>query len=161
MDAHSTVSWQDFADDAPDLAAAVRGRLEATKHHVLATLRSDGSPRVSGTEVQFHGYDLVAGGMPGSVKGADLRRDGRYALHSNPGDPSMAGGDAKVSGHAIEIVDPVARAAYAGSVQPPPAFDLFSFRIGAVVHTSVHPDGDRLVIRSWRPGVGVRVVERC
>lgn len=160
MDITSTVRWQDFADDAPALALAVRARLEATKHHVLATLRRDGSPRVSGTEVQFHGVELMAGGMPGSVKGADLRRDGRFALHANPGDGSMAGGDAKLSGLAVEVTDPAERAAYAGAITPPTPFDLFSFRLGEVVLTSLHPEGDRLVIATWRPGQGVRTVDR-
>ena len=101
----TAVTWQEFAADAPDLAAPVRARFQATKHHVLATLRRDGSPRVSGTEVQFHGPDLTIGSMPGSVKGRDLRRDGRYALHANPGDGTMDGGDAKVSGTAVEVTD--------------------------------------------------------
>jgi hypothetical protein len=148
------------------LAASVRGRLEATKHHVVATLRCDGSPRVSGTEVQFHGPDLVAGGMPGALKGRDLRRDPRYALHSNPGDGSMDGGDAKVSGTAVEVVDPAALLDYANAIERPQEpgapldFELFRFLITDVVRTSVHPDGDRLLIESWRPGVGLRTVER-
>ena len=155
-----TATWAELATGAPDLAAAVRSRFEATKHHVLATVRADGSPRVSGTEVQFHGEDLVAGSMPDSVKARDLRRDHRYALHSNPGDGSMAGGDAKVSGVAAEMTDPAALADYADTIGPPPEFELFRFLIAEVVHTAVHPDGDRLVIRSWRPGQGVRTVQR-
>jgi hypothetical protein len=38
-------TWKQFAAEAPDLAYAVRARFEAAKHHVLATLRADGSPR--------------------------------------------------------------------------------------------------------------------
>ena len=133
---------------------------------MLATLRADGSPRVSGTEVQFHGPDLVAGGMPGARKGRDLRRDGRYALHSNPGDGSMDGGDAKVSGTAVEVVDPAVLLEYAAAIsraQEPGApldFELFRLLVTDVVRTSVHPDGDRLLIESWQPGVGLRTAER-
>ena len=65
---------------------AVPARFEATKHHVLATLRADGSPRVSGTEVQFHGVRPTMGMCPGPVKARDLQHDPRFALHSNPGD---------------------------------------------------------------------------
>ncbi|HZD38745.1 MAG TPA: pyridoxamine 5'-phosphate oxidase family protein, partial [Actinomycetes bacterium] len=54
-------TWEQFTSEAPELAAAVRARFEATKHHVLATVRRDGSPRVSGTEVDFHGPDLIVG----------------------------------------------------------------------------------------------------
>ena len=47
-------------------------RFLATKHHVLATLRHDGAPRVSGNEVQFTGPHLSMGMMHGSVKARDL-----------------------------------------------------------------------------------------
>ena len=50
-------TWEDFEQEAPEPAALVRARFEAEKHHVLATLRKDGSPRVSGTEVDFVGAD--------------------------------------------------------------------------------------------------------
>jgi hypothetical protein len=153
-------TWNQFAGEAPELAAAVKARFVATKHHVLATLRRDGSPRVSGTEVQFHGDDLMAGSMPGSIKAADLRRDGRFALHANPGDGSMEGGDAKVSGRAVIVTDAATLASYAGDVEPPEPFDLFCFDLDEVVHTSLHPAGDRLVIETWRPGRGVTRVER-
>jgi hypothetical protein len=92
-------SWEAFAQDAPDLARRVCKRFEATKHHVLATLRKDGSPRVSGTELEFEGADIFLGSMGGSVKARDLQRDPRFAIHANPGDGSMEGGDAKISGH--------------------------------------------------------------
>jgi hypothetical protein len=145
-------TWRTFEAEAPQLAAATKARLTATKHHVLATLRADGSPRVSGTEVQFHGDDLVAGSMPDSVKARDLRRDGRFALHANPGDGSMEGGDAKVAGRAVEVTDPRELAAYAGEVEPPEPFHLFRFELEEAVLTSLHPAGDRLVIETWRPG---------
>lgn len=153
-------TWQQFSDEAPDLASAVRARLEATKHHVLATLRRDGSPRVSGTEVQFRGPDLVVGMMGGSVKARDLQRDGRFALHANPGDGSMAGGDAKVAGHATEVIDDPSPAD--GEQGPPaPPSHLFRLSLAEVVLTAVHPDGDRLVIETWRPGKPLQRVERA
>jgi len=154
-------TWQQFAQQHPDLAAAVEAKLKATKHHVLATLRRDGSPRVSGNEVQFHDGDLVMGMMPDSMKALDLRRDGRYALHANPGDGSMEGGDAKLAGRAYEVVDPGALAAYAGAIEPPEPFHLFRLEIDEVVLTSLHPAGDRLVIDSWHAGSGRKVVERA
>ena len=152
--------WQDFAEAEPDLAARVRARFEWTKHHVLATLRRDGAPRVSGTEVQFHGDDLTIGMMHGSVKARDLVRDGRFALHSNPGEPTMEGGDAKVSGVAHEVTDADELAGYVDAVQPPPPFHLFRCALTDVVLTSLHPDGDRLLIETWRPGEGLVVRDR-
>ena len=154
------VSWQEFTAEAPELAAAVRSRFEAARHHVLATIRRDGAPRVSGTEVDFHGADMTLGSMHGAVKARDLQRDGRFALHSNPGDGSMAGGDAKVAGVADEVAgDELAR--YTDDRDPPEPFHLFRLRLGEAVLTSLHPDGDRLVIETWRPGEGVVRRERA
>jgi hypothetical protein len=155
-----TATWQQLVDEAPALAAAASARFLATKHHVLATLRRDGAPRVSGNEVQFTGPHLSMGMMHGSVKARDLQRDGRCALHANPGDGSMDGGDAKVAGVAHEVTDPAELAAYVGEVDPPEPFHLFRLGLQEVVVTSLHPDGDRLVIERWRPGRGVTRVER-
>ncbi|MFB6890810.1 pyridoxamine 5'-phosphate oxidase family protein [Kitasatospora sp. NPDC056327] len=153
-------TWQDFEHEAPDLAPAVRARFEANKHHVLATLRRDGSPRVSGTEVDFVGADLMLGSMQGAVKALDLHRDARFALHSNPSDETLADGDAKVSGRAVELTDPTDLAAYEAELpEPPPGpYHAFRLELEQVVHTTVENDAVR--ISSWRPGEPVRRFER-
>ncbi|ACU69549.1 pyridoxamine 5'-phosphate oxidase-related FMN- binding [Catenulispora acidiphila DSM 44928] len=139
-------TWQQFAESAPDLAAPVRARLTATKHHVLATLRKDGTPRVSGTEVDFtpEGH-LHLGSMADAQKGKDLKRDPRFALHANPGDGSMDGGDAKLSGRATPLP----------TEGPDDAFDL---DLHEVVLTTV--ENDQLVIRLWTPENGLREIRR-
>ena len=48
--AHAQLS--EFAAAAPELAAAVHERLDAHRHKTIATIRSDGSPRISGTEAR-------------------------------------------------------------------------------------------------------------
>jgi hypothetical protein len=155
------VSWESFRIEAPELAEAIAARFASTRHHVMATLRRDGSPRVSGTEVQFFRQDLAIGSMPGAVKARDLQRDGRIALHSNPGDGSMAGGDAKLSGRAVEVTDEGTLAAFSGDASTPQGpFHLFLILISEAVLTSIHPDGDRLLIESWHPGQAVRRIER-
>jgi hypothetical protein len=151
--------WSQVAAVRPEMAAQVRARFESAAHHVLATLRSDGSPRVSGTEVMFLDGDLAVGSMWMAVKALDLRRDGRFALHSNPGDGSMEGGDAKVSGRAVEILGQ-RHQQFAVDRAPPSPFHLFRLDIAQVVHSSLHPDGDRMVIRSWTPDNGEVTVER-
>ncbi|MDH6134867.1 hypothetical protein P3T37_004276 [Kitasatospora sp. MAA4] len=155
-------TWQDFEKEAPELAPAVLARLEAHRHHVLATLRRDGSPRVSGTEVLLMGADLTFGSMLDAVKVRDLRRDPRFALHANPGDGTMAGGDAKLAGRAVEIVDEVSRLAYESELpQPPPGpYHAFRLDLTEVVLTSIGPGGDHLLIQSWRPGEEVHTVRR-
>jgi len=153
-------TWQQFVDDAPDLAKAVRARFAATKHHVMATLRVDGSPRVSGTEVAWYQDDLVVGSMFGARKARDLQRDPRVSIHANPGDGSMAGGDAKLAAVAVEVTDPGELAGFVEDASAPTPLHLFRLDLTEVVLTSLHPDGDRLVIESWRPGTGVQRVER-
>jgi hypothetical protein len=146
-------TWEQFSAEAPELAAAARRAFVAAKHHVLATLRRDGSPRVSGTEVDFRGPDLALGSMGGARKAADLRRDGRFALHANPTDDLGSGdkADAKVAGYAVEVPP---------GEGDPEGSHLFLLDLREAVVTSVHPDGDRIVIESWRPGEGVKRVER-
>jgi len=46
-------TWAQFESEAGQFAAMVRARFEAAETHILATLRKDGSPRVSGSEVAF------------------------------------------------------------------------------------------------------------
>src|SRR5436305_6810156 len=117
-------TWRQFTESAPGLAEPVRARFTATKHHVLATLQPGGGPRVSGTEVDFGTEGrLRLGSMPDAVKGRDLKRDGRFALHANPGDGSMEGGDSKLSGIATEV--------------PNEGSDLFELDLREVVHTTV------------------------
>ena len=143
-------TWDNFSAEAPDLAATARRAFQAAKHHVLATLRRDGSPRVSGTEVDFRGPDLALGSMGGARKAADLRRDGRFAIHANPGD-DLGEGDVKVAGYALEMTP---------GEGDPEGSHLFVLDLREVVVTSLHPDGDRIVIESWRPGEPVQRVER-
>ena len=103
-------SWTEFEAAAPELAAAVRDRLAAHRHQTLATLRRDGSPRISGTESQIADGELWIGSMWQARKAHDLQRDPRFALHSGSDHPDEWKGDAKVAGVVEEITDPEPRA---------------------------------------------------
>lgn len=147
-------TWAQFSGAEPEFAARVRGAFERRKHATMATLRADGAPRISGTEVQFDddAGQLVIGSMSGARKGADLLRDGRVALHSptiDPpaDDPSAWQGEAKISGRAI----------YDSSETE---FDKFEIDIDQVVFTDIGQSKDKLRIASWNRGQGLRVVER-
>ena len=150
--------WHEFCDESPSLAAAVQARFEAEKHHVLATLRRDGSPRVSGTEVGFARGELHLGSMPGARKARDLQRDPRCAVHAHTGDGSLGGGDAKVAGRAVEATDEPTLAAFRAPEQPPGAYHLFLLDLDEAVLTTV--EDDELVITTWRPGRPVQVFRR-
>ena len=103
-------TWSEIEAAAPELAGRARAAFDAHKHKVLATLRRDGSPRISGIEATIADGELWLGMMPGSRKALDLRRDPRLALHSAsvdpPDDPTAWTGDAKLSGRAVEVDDP-------------------------------------------------------
>jgi len=158
-------SWNDFAAAAPELAAGVKGRFDAHKHHLLATVRKDGSPRISGTETVFVEGELWLGSMPDARKARDLQRDPRLALHAAPIDLELADGDAKLSGRAVEITDEAEKEAVmaasveSGQDQPPPGpFHLF--RVDITEAALVRVRGDLLVVDSWREGEAPRRTER-
>ncbi|MFC0449694.1 pyridoxamine 5'-phosphate oxidase family protein [Rhodococcus jostii] len=145
--------WTQFETEAPDLAKAVAARFDAHKHHVLATLRKDGSPRVSGTEVEFYEGALLLGSMVGARKVRDLQRDPRFSLHSNPGHHTMEGGDAKISGRADEVLGERKQQIVDHYPDEIPEADVFELGLDEVVLTTV--DGDHLYVDLWRPGAGV------
>jgi len=147
--------WAEVADADQELADRVRRCFAVRRHATLATLRGDGAPRISGTEVTFDDDDgeIYLGMMPGSLKALDLRRDPRLALHCPTEDtphvdPTSWLGDAKLAGLGAEVTD------------PPPEDGSHRFRIDIteVVLTTV--GGEHLVIRSWHPGRGVEIRER-
>ena len=137
-------SWSEFEADAPEFAGRVRALFDSGTNKTLATLRADGSPRISGSELQITDGRVTLGMMAGSVKLADVRRDPRVAIHSPtlepPSDPEQWAGEAKLSGALRETADG------------------FELDLTEVVLTRVS-DG-KLVVESWHPGRGVSRVER-
>ncbi|KMS79674.1 pyridoxamine 5'-phosphate oxidase [Streptomyces leeuwenhoekii] len=153
-------NWETFVTAEPALAATVEARFGAYTHHVLATLRKDGSPRTTGLEVRFLHGELWLGMMPNSLKALDLRRDPRFALQANPGEGTgMGGGDVRISGRAIEVDDPATKAAYTKEVEPPQPFHLFRTELTEVTRTCVEDD-TYLVVQVWKPGQPLRTVKR-
>jgi len=139
----------------PEFAQRVRELFDAHRHKTLATVRADGAPRISGIETGFEDGDLVFGSMPNARKGADLRRDPRFAVHSATVDPVEGAeaqwpGEAKISGRAIA----------AGPITGGPAGDRFVADIAEVVHTHLNEQATMLVVEWWTPAHGLRRIER-
>lgn len=141
-------SWAKFEAEAPELAARVRELFDAHGHKTIATLRRDGSPRISGTETEFEGEDLWIGSMKDALKARDLQRDPRYALHSASEDPDDWTGDAKVAGVAEEVRSSDGKS--------------HRFRLDILEASTVGLDDERkhLVITVWTPREGVRTMKR-
>jgi hypothetical protein len=156
-------SFSDVEAAEPEFAARVRAAFDAHRHKVLATLRADGAPRVSGIEMQFVAGEPWLAGMPQSVKFADLRRDPRFALHSGSDEPDTFSADAKLSGRAIEVTDADEWQRYAAAAGIPDglgSFDLFRVDLEQVVLTALNDEKTALVISSWRAGRGLTRTER-
>ncbi|GMU54738.1 MAG: pyridoxamine 5'-phosphate oxidase [Candidatus Xenobia bacterium] len=146
--------WQDVVDSAPEFAARVRALFDAHRHKTLATLRKDGSPRISGIECEFREGELRFGSGKGSRKSADLARDPRLALHGpsqDPGtDPMAWPGEAKVSGRAVRVET------VRSSGEP--EGEGFRIDISEVVLTRVG-GLDHLVIELWTPARGLTITK--
>jgi hypothetical protein len=149
------VMWRDVQAAAPEFAQRVRALFDAHRHKTIATLRADGSPRISGIETVFDDGVLVFGSMSNARKGADLRRDPRFALHSASVDPVEGSeadwpGEAKISGRAI----------VSGPIGDGPDGDSFHADIAEVVHTRLNEEATMLVVEWWTPVHGLQRIER-
>ncbi|HEY2599510.1 MAG TPA: pyridoxamine 5'-phosphate oxidase family protein [Candidatus Dormibacteraeota bacterium] len=145
-------SWNEFEAAEPEFASRLRLLMTSRKHLTMATLRRDGSPRISGTEVELVDGHLRIGSMPRALKALDLRRDPRVAIHGPTEDPPAGSpaswkGEAKIAGTATEV----------GSADPAHRFVI---DIQEAVITHLNEAGDRLVIESWSPARGMRTLER-
>jgi hypothetical protein len=146
-------SWGEIEDEAPELAALALRILDGHRHKTIATLRRDGSPRISGIETQLEDGELYIGSMWNAVKALDLRRDARFALHSTSPDPEPNGafpdrqpGDTKLAGRMIEVT---------GSEQEG---NMHRFRadISELVVITIGGDPpDHMLIDAWHEGRGV------
>jgi hypothetical protein len=142
-----TKSWTALRTEAPDLARAITDRFNANLHHVLGTIRPDGSIRLSGTEVAINDDQVGIGMMPHSHKLRDVHRDPRVELHSAPLEDDLSNGDAKLAGILVDAGDT--------DGQPGTAFTL------DVTNASlVRVIGDQLEFTTWSPSTGLRVTHR-
>ncbi len=147
-------------------AQLLEDRFRWARHHVIATLRADGTPRVSGTEVHIIDGVWWLGWMPGSRKSADIRKDPRVAIHSapQPAEEGMNLGDAKLSALAVDRTGSpdlemfISTLTASGNPPPPGPFDLF--RLDIIEASIVRVDGTELVITSWHHRSGAKTIRR-
>jgi len=152
----AVATWKTFEEAEPELAGRVRALFEAGRHKTIATLRADGSPRISGIECEFADGELRFGSMTGARKGADLRRDPRFALHGPTFHPEEGKekdwpGEAKIAGRAVLA---------GATTDEQPDGEAFLADIIEVVVTGLDAEATKLVVESWTPERGRRRVER-
>jgi hypothetical protein len=144
------ITWTQFAQQQPALAAAGREQF----YHFgpglgfLATVRRDGGPRVHPVCPVISEAGLHVLILPGPKRG-DLRRDGRYALHSETCPPPRQDDGFAVTGQAAEIADPALGQVVRDQVlrdfgQLWPDYDklaLFELSVATCLLTLTEPDG--------------------
>ncbi|MYB45187.1 MAG: pyridoxamine 5'-phosphate oxidase family protein [Acidimicrobiia bacterium] len=150
------VAWSDFQRADSGLAPAVLERFESHRHAVMATLRRDGAPRLSGMETPIRDGHLWLAMDTASRKTDDLRRDPRFSIHSAPDGEELSSGDARVEGRAVPAPDPDIALFIEGHrfpIDDPSTMALFTADISRVVLARVE---DRsLVVSAWTPEAGL------
>lgn len=163
-------SWGDFEAAEPELAARVRTLLDAGRHKTLATVRADGSPRISGIECEVADGELTFGSMDGARKAADLARDPRFALHGptvhpEEGKEAEWPGEAKVAGRAVLLPAGPPAASGDGEDAEDHAEEHggqhYRAELTEVVLTALDPTATKLVVEWWTPTAGRRRIERA
>jgi Pyridoxamine 5'-phosphate oxidase len=165
-------TWIEFAEEAPELASLAEELLADTGLMMLATLRADGSPRISPMEpvlkdgkLVLHGDRLWLGMMPGATKARDLKRDGRFTLHNATVDKMVTKGDVKLWGVATEVTDHDTLVRFAEDIFVSTGFrfevgSFDAFDVDILGASTVSVGGDVMLVRTWHPGKGVTATEK-
>jgi hypothetical protein len=161
------VTWTTFTTKAPRIAEVFRRRHRATGNLcLLATLRADGSPRISPMEPSVFEDDLWLVGMPHTAKFRDLERDPRFALHTATIDPSVGEGDAKVWGQVEHVDDRALQQRFAQRLYDDIGLDVRGQRFDQFLRAQIEgaaavtvTDG-HLDVTTWRTDQGEQVVRK-
>ncbi len=140
--------WDEFEKGAPELSD-FGGKLLKAGVAYLGTIRKDGSPRVHPVTPIIGSGHLFLFMEPTSPKGHDLKRDGRYSLHSTVTDSTGSSGEFQVNGKATLVEGPQMRrlAAKHATYNVEERYTLFELQIDRV-HSTVY-EGGRPVRRKW------------
>ncbi len=147
------MNWQEFEQQAPELARLGRERFEQAGSVLLGTIRRDGSPRISPVEAYIVDGELLLGMMWRSKKALDLLRDPRCLVHNMVADRSGHDGEFKLRGRALDVQDPAVRERQAQAQweaiqwRPEEPYHLFSVDIESAVFIRYAEDGSQQVVR--------------
>jgi hypothetical protein len=160
-------AWHEFAAEAPRIADIFVRRHTATGNLcMLATLRSDGYPRISPVEPRIFEGRLLIVGMPDTTKFRDLGRDPRFCLHTATVDPYVGDGDVKLWGDVGNLQDKDLHERFANDLFEATGFDLRGrdfdpFYVADLTGaSSVELQDGQLMITIWKPGEGERTVRK-
>ena len=154
--------WRDLEQAAPEIAAHGKARLDETRVVLLATLRKDGSPRISPIEPFIAEGHLLFGAMAWTLKAQDLDRDPRCTLHSAITGPNEGEPELKLYGRAVEADDDLRAACPDGwwTEQPREAARVFSLSIDEAAFVTWDYDGGEMIVRRWSQKTGLQTSRR-
>jgi hypothetical protein len=160
-------TWREFTECAPRIATVFARRHAATGNLcLLATLRSDGFPRISPIEPRVFEDQLWIVGMPRTTKFRDLGRDPRFCLHTATVDAYVSDGDAKLWGVVNDVQDKALHQRFATALFKDTGLDLRGqefdhlYAADLVGASAVEVEGGHLDITIWKPGEPERVVRK-
>jgi Pyridoxamine 5'-phosphate oxidase len=138
-------TWAEFADTDPEFARFGEKRLSQPVAY-LATIRSNGAPRLHPVSVHIADGLCFVYMEPTSLKAADLKRDDRFALHCAVEDSNGGNGEFGIRGSAFLIEDTNARtllfaAASAHGFHPKDRYVLFELKIETAFSTIYDTNG--------------------
>lgn len=160
-------TWKEFIEGAPRIAEIFTRRHAAAGNLcLLATLRSDGAPRISPVEPRVFEDRLWIVGMPNTTKFRDLARDPRFCLHTATTDPEVKDGDAKLWGVVHDVRDTALHQRFATALFEETGFDLRGQEFDTFYEadlssaSAVQVGGGQMDVTIWKPGEGERVVRK-
>jgi hypothetical protein len=156
------MTWRELELAAPEIAEPGKARLDETRVALLATLRRDGSPRVSPIEPFFAAGQLLFGAMAWTLKARDLERDARCTLHSAITGPNEGEPELKLYGRAIEADDDLRAACPSGwwTGQPHEAARVFTLSIEEAAFVTWDYEGGEMTVRRWSRETGLKTSRR-
>ena len=123
---------------------------------MLATLRRDGSPRISAVEPWFADDELVVGVMRASGKARDLRRDPRVAVQSLVTSPDSGEPELKLYGR---VAPSDARAGWWAEEYRDRA-DVYAIGVDEALHLEWIVEAQLMRVRRWTSATGESLSER-
>ena len=152
-----SLTWHQFAAQAPELASLGEAQFARTGLALVGTLKRDGWPRISPVEPFITEGQLYLGMMWRSVKALDLLRDSRCVVHSTVSDREGSEGEFKAYGRAYDVVDLDERRRFGDTVYASigfrpeePEFHCFAVAIESVAFSIIR--NGELHHQVWKAG---------
>jgi hypothetical protein len=156
------MSWRELELAAPEVADPGMERLNERRIALLATLRRDGSPRISPVEPFFAEGHLLFGAMAWTLKVRDLDRDPRCTLHSPVTGPNEGEPELKLYGRAIEADADLRASCPSGwwTDQPHEVARVFSLSIEEAAFVTWDYEGGEMTVIRWSRETGLKTIRR-